>query len=401
MTTRLYYADPYQTSFSGTVVSCDARDDHFEVVLDQTAFYPTSGGQPFDVGFLGEAIVRDVVDREDGEIAHIVDRPLQPGGVVEGAIDWQRRFDHMQQHTGQHLLSAAYDRLFGVRTESFHLGATSATIDLGREVSLSQIHAAEDEANRVVWEDRPIAIRVASPEEAAILPLRKESVRTGPVRLIAIEDFDLSACGGTHVARTGAVGVIATARWEKFRGGTRIEFLCGTRVLSRFREWRDALATAMRHLSVQPVELAGAIERLQSDAKSLQKTIRAQQEQLAVHDANALVARGDKVGDRIIIVDALAGWDALGLKALAAAATHAAPTAVVALFSRSSPAVAVVGRGDDVRVDAGAVLKHLIAKFGGKGGGKPELAQGGGLTGSVDEILAEARRLLSNLEVGN
>ncbi|MBA3272127.1 MAG: alanyl-tRNA editing protein, partial [Acidobacteria bacterium] len=208
MTTRLYYAEPYRTSFSATVVSCAPRDFGFEVVLDQTAFYPTSGGQPYDLGSLGDARVQDVVDREDGAIAHVVDRHLPPGARIEGAIDWTRRFDHMQQHSGQHLLSAAYDRLFGVRTESFHLGATSATIDLGREVTSPQIRAAEDEANRIVWENRPVLVRSASAEEAAAMPLRKKSLRTGALRLIDIEDFDLSACGGTHVAHTGAVGVI-------------------------------------------------------------------------------------------------------------------------------------------------------------------------------------------------
>jgi alanyl-tRNA synthetase len=135
MTTRLYYAEPYLTSFNATVVSCDDHDGRFHVVLDQTAFYPTSGGQPFDIGNLGGATVTEVIDGENGGIVHVVDRPLPAGAAVDGAIDWQRRFDHMQQHTGQHVLSAAYDRLFGIRTESFHLGTASATIDLGREVT--------------------------------------------------------------------------------------------------------------------------------------------------------------------------------------------------------------------------------------------------------------------------
>lgn len=394
MTTRLYYSEPYRTSFSARVVSCEPRDARFEVVLDQTAFYPTSGGQPLDLGSLDAAVVADVVDREDGRIGHVIDRALQPGAVVEGTIDWKRRFDHMQQHTGQHVLSAAFDRLFDVRTESFHLGASSATIDLAREISSSQIQAAEDEANRIVWEDRPVTIRFASSEEAAALPLRKESLRTGPLRLIDVEGFDLSACGGTHVARTGAIGIIAIARAEKFRGGSRVEFLCGGRALTRFRDWRDALTATTRHLSVQPVELAGAVERLQAEAKLLQKTIRAQQEQLALYDARALVDRGERRDDRIIVVEALDAWDAAGLKALAAAATTATPNASVALFSRTTPAIAVVARGASAPGDAGAVIKALIAMFGGKGGGKPELAQGGGLQASPDDLIVEARKLL-------
>jgi alanyl-tRNA synthetase len=395
MTTRLYYTEPYRRTFDATVVACNERGGRFEVLLDQTAFYPTSGGQPFDTGRIGAAQVLDVVDRDDGEIVHVVDGPVDRGSKVTGTIDWVRRFDHMQQHTGQHVLSAACDRLFGVRTESFHLGTDVSTIDLAREVSAGEIRAAEDEANRIVWEDRAVAIRTASASEAAALPLRKESVRTGPLRLIDIEDFDLSACGGTHVARTGAIGIIATSGWEKVRGGTRIEFLCGGRALVRFRLWRSAFAATLRHLSVAPEELAAGVERLQNDARGLQRTIAGLQEKLARHEAGALVERGETRSDRIIVVEALEGWDASGLKGLAAAAAASHPSAAVAVFSRSTPAFAVVARGQAAPIDAAAVLKSLTARFGGKGGGRSDLAQGGGLVASTAELTEEARRLLS------
>jgi alanyl-tRNA synthetase len=395
-TNRLYYTEPYRTTFEASVIGCDTRDSRIEVELDRTAFYPTSGGQPFDTGSLGDSRVLDVVDRDDETIVHVVDRPLPVGASVTGTIDWRRRFDHMQQHTGQHVLSAAYDRLFNVRTESFHLGAASATIDLHREVSPAEIAAAEDEANRIVWEDRPVAIRFVPAEEAATLPLRKDPARVGSLRLIDVDDFDLSACGGTHVARTGAIGLIATAGWEKLRGGTRIEFVCGSRALNRFREWRDALTAATRHLSVTPADLAAGIERLQGESKTSQRAIRDLQEQLAVHEAKALVGRGDRDGDRLTFAEALDGWDVPAMKALAVAAAAEAPTAAIALFNRATPAVVVVARGASSKVDAAATLKALIAKFGGRGGGKPELAQGGGLTGTVDDLVAEAKRLLKS-----
>lgn len=394
MTTRLYYDEPYLTEFGARVVAADSRDGRLEVVLDRTAFYPSSGGQPFDVGHLNGASVLDVVDRDDGTITHVVDQPLPVGSTVVGRVDFVRRFDHMQQHTGQHVLSAAFDRLFGVRTESFHLGTASATIDLAREVAPDEMRAAEDEANRVVWEDRPVSIRVVSAEEAASLPLRKESVRTGPLRLIDIADFDLSACGGTHVARTGAIGIIAIAGWEKFRGGTRVEFLCGRRVLGRFRQWRDALSATMRHLSVQPEELAGSVEKLQQEARALQKTIRAQQERLAHHDAEALLTRAVTHGDRVVLVEAIEGWDAPGLKAMAAAITASQPAAAVVLIGRAVPPVAVVAAGPASRVDASAVLKALTSAFGGRGGGKRDLAQGGGFTAPIDQLIDAAQRAL-------
>ena len=391
MTHRIYYHDPYQSSFEATVVACEPDDRGFAVILDNTAFYPSSGGQPFDTGKLGEAAVFDVIDRDDGEIVHVVDRSVVVGARVQGRIDWHRRFDHMQQHTGQHVLSAAFDRLFGVHTESFHLGTTSATIDLAREVSAQEISTVEIEANRVVWEDRAVTIRFASEDDARTLRLRKESVRSGLVRLIEVADFDLSACGGTHVGRTGAIGIILLASWERFRGGSRLEFLCGGRARARFNEWRDALAATRQLLSVAPADLAAAVEKLQFESKSLQKHLRTQLEALAAHEARALVSRAQRVGDRRIVVDALEGWDAAGLKLLAAAAANEAPDTAIALFSRSAPPVAVIAAGAASGIDASAAMKALTASFGGKGGGKREMAQGGGFGAPVEELLAAAR----------
>ena len=348
MTKRIYYDEPYRSAFDATVTSCTVRDEVLAVTLDQTAFYPTSGGQPYDTGMLGSSRVSDVIDAESGDILHIVDRPLAQGTSVHGVIDWERRFDHMQQHTGQHILSAAFDRAFGVRTESFHLGAASATIDLAREVSVDEVRRAEDEANRVVWEDRPVAIRVATAEEAAQLPLRKASLRTGSIRMIDIDDFDLSACGGTHVSRTGVVGIIAIAGAEKFRGGSRVEFVCGRRALVRFRALRGAMSDATRVLSVTPAELATAIERLQIESKQQQRTIRGLHEQLAAHEGRSLIQRARRLSDRLVVAEALDGWDAVGLKALAMAAVSEEPTAAVALFSRAEPALVVIARGGAV-----------------------------------------------------
>ena len=389
MTQRLYYTEGRRQTFDATVVNVESVDGRIHVTLDQTAFYPSSGGQPFDTGTLGGAAVVDVIDRDDGTIAHVMNGALQPGEVVSGEIDWDRRFDHMQQHTGQHVLSAAFDRLVGVRTESFHMGQQSATIDLAREVTAAEIAAAEDDANRVVWENRPVAVRFATAEEAAAMGMRKESVRTGTLRLIDVQDYDLSACGGTHVERTGAIGVIAIGGWEKLRGGSRIEFLCGNRVVQRFRLWRDALSAMQKHLSVAPIEMAASIERLHEDAKALQRTLRGFQEKLAAHEATALLAKGHA------IVEAIGGWDAQGIKSIAVAAASANPQAVVVLFTTSTPAQVVIARGADAKVDAGAILKQLAANFGGKGGGKPDLAQGGGLNASGAELIHAARSLIT------
>ena len=385
MTERLYYSEPYRRSFDAKVLRVEDVAGHTHVTLDQTAFYPTSGGQPFDTGTLGGAAVTDVIDREDGTIAHLVSGSLKAGDVVSGEIDWARRFDHMQQHTGQHVLSAAFDRLFGVRTESFHMGQLSSTIDLAREVTAREVAKAEDDANRIVWEDRPVVIRFASADDAAAMGMRKESARSGTLRLIDVQDYDLSACGGTHVERTGAIGIIAIGSVEKFKGGSRVEFLCGGRALERFRVWKGALSAVQKHLSVPPIEMAASIERMQEEAKAAQRTLRGFQEKLAVQEAHALIARS--AGQRVI-AEAIEGWDAQGIKSIAVAATAAQPDAVVALFTTTTPAQVVIARGTNSTVDAGALLKQLAAKFGGKGGGKPDLAQGGGLNAPVRELLA-------------
>jgi alanyl-tRNA synthetase len=398
MTDRLYYTDPYLRKFDATVRALDDRDGRTIAVLDRTAFYPTSGGQPFDTGVLGGRAVVDVVDQDDGTIAHVLadsERVLRVGDTVAGEIDWPRRFDHMQQHTGQHVLSAAFDRVFGVRTVSFHLGSDASTIDLAREMTPGEIAAAEDAANAIVWEDRPVAIRFSSRDEAAAMPLRKEPKREGTLRLIDVEGWDLSACGGTHVARAGAIGVIAVASWERFKGGQRLEFLCGGRALRRFRSYRDALEASGRLLSVLPGELPAAIERLQIEVKDRKRASIALQSELARFQALEFAAAAEQVGGVRLVARAIDA-DANGLKSLASAIT-AAPGYVVVLVSTSSPALAVVARSSDVSIGAQQVLSALVTKFGGRGGGKPELAQGGGLVGTADAILHAAHELVGTI----
>lgn len=419
MTHRLYYTDPSLQAFDAVVVGVERRDDRLVVTLDRTAFYPTSGGQPFDTGTLGGLRVVDVIDQDDGSVVHMVEppsdvtervqgsdggldggltpirspvRPL-PGQAVHGVVDWPRRLDHMQQHTGQHVLSAAFDRLFGVRTVSFHLGAAVSTIDLARRLTPAEIAAGETEANRIVWEDRPVGIRFATAEEAAQLPLRKESAREGTLRLIDVDGFDLSACGGTHVARTGAIGVIAVASWERFKGGQRIEFLCGGRALGRFRALRDTVGATVRLLSVLPEELPASIERLQAETKEQKRSLVTLQIELARFRAEELAASAEVTSEGRLVLRALDA-DANGLKALASAIV-ANPGYLVVLVSMSRPALVVVARSADVSVSAQQVLAALVARFGGRGGGKPELAQCGGLDALAEAILAAARAIVA------
>jgi alanyl-tRNA synthetase len=392
VTERLYYTDPYVREFDARVLDRTTHDGRPAVVLDRTAFYPTSGGQPFDVGTLAAVHVLDVVDTDDGRLLHVVDA-LPAEDAVHGVIDWTRRFDHMQQHTGQHVLSAAFDRVLGARTESFHLGADYATIDLARELTAADVARAESEANHIVWEDRPVAIRFASADEAAALGLRKESKRTGTLRLIDVQDFDLSACGGTHVARTGAIGVIVVAATERFRGGLRVTFLCGGRALAGYRSLRDAVAGSVRALSVLPGELPAAIERLQSEAKDQRRQLKDLQAALAAHEADALAMRAVDAGGANVVALALTGWDAAALKTIAARIAERPGHAAV-LVGEPPAAPLVIARASDVTLDAGALLRQLVQRHGGKGGGRPELAQGGGLTAPAADVVQSALEIL-------
>jgi alanyl-tRNA synthetase len=227
------------------------------------------------------------------------------------------------------------------------------------------------------------------------MPLRKESKREGVLRLVEVEEFDVSACGGTHVARTGAIGIIAVAGSEKFKGGTRLEFLCGGRALAGFHALGDSVAASVRLLSVLPAELPAAIERHQTEARDLRRQVKDLQTRLAGHEAAALADSAVSAGSARVVVAALEGWDANGLKTIAAAIA-ARPGHLALLVSAPAPSAIVVARAADVALDSAAILKQMTAAFGGKGGGRPELAQGGGLQGDVDAMLTAARVMVTS-----
>lgn len=395
-TLRLYYTEPARLAFDATVVAVEPAARGARIELDRTAFYPTSGGQPFDTGTLGNAQVVDVIDDEEtGRILHVVEGlPPAVGDSVAGTVDGARRTDHMQQHTGQHILSASFDRLFGVRTESFHLGRDASTIDLARDVSRAEIDRAEALANDVVWSNRHVGIRFVDEAEAARLPLRKTPTRGGRLRLIDVADFDLSACGGTHVAHTGEVGLIAVHGWERYKGGARIAFVCGRRALDAFRVSRDAVTGAVRALSVLPHELPEGIARLQAQMKDTDKRVRALQFELASHQGAALAGAAEAIGGRRCAIAFVEGHDASTLKPLATSAC-AAGVAVAVVFSGEPAWLVACARAEQQAFDCGALIKVLCGRFGGRGGGRPESAQGGGMTASRAELEQAVREALS------
>ncbi|MCX7602771.1 MAG: alanyl-tRNA editing protein, partial [Bryobacteraceae bacterium] len=271
MTERLYYNDSFLTEFEARVVRTNA--DRTRAVLDRTAFYPTSGGQPFDTGTLAGVPVAGVEEEDNGEIIHVLTAPLPGQQQVRGVIDWPRRFDHMQQHTGQHLLSAVFDQLYGYRTASFHLGSEASTIDLETgSIPPEQLAQAERRANELIWQDLPV--RISFEDAAAAEGLRKEAAREGLLRIITIEGVDRSACGGTHVRSTGQIGVILLRKTEKIRGMTRVGFLCGGRAVARARAVYEALDRTARLFSAALDDVPQTAAGLLEQAREAEKTRR-------------------------------------------------------------------------------------------------------------------------------
>ncbi len=370
MTERLYYGDSFLTKFEARVVAADGP----RVYLDRTAFYPSSGGQPFDTGTLGGVPVIEVVD-EESRIAHVLTRPLPEGIAVAGVVDWPRRHDHMQQHTGQHLLSAVLDETFGFATVSFHLGAETSTIELATpSITADQVTAGEQRANEVVWENRPVS--VSYEDSAAAVNLRKASDRAGTLRIVSIGGLDRSACGGTHVAATGAIGAIQIRRLEKIRGNVRLEFVCGRRAMTAARRDYDALSEAARLFSA-PIEQVPALVKAQTERMTAAEKARkklamevAGYEGRQLHASTGPGVDGLRRAVRRIAKGAIDD----DLRVTAQAFTGAGKAVFVALIEEA-PSVLLAASADS-GVNAGEILKSLLAANGGRGGGNPGLAQG-------------------------
>jgi alanyl-tRNA synthetase len=370
MTERLYYRDSYLRQFDAHAVEC--AGDGSTVYLDRTAFYPTSGGQPFDLGSIAGVPVREVVD-EGGRIAHLLAAPLA-AGPVECSIDWNRRFDHMQQHTGQHLLSAVFEELFHLRTVSFHLGADSSTIDLeGGAVDARMAAAVEARSNEIVWENRPVG--VAYEDAASVQGLRKATEREGALRIVSIDGLDRSACGGTHVRATGEIGTVLVRKLEKVRQTVRVEFLCGGRAVRRARADYEALNRVAQLFSASLDEAPGMVAAQLETARAADKARRKLELDVAAYQGKELyrnTAPGPDGVRRLVRRAAAGSLDEL--RALAQNFTAQSQAIFVATLAH--PPSVLLATSADAGVDAGQKLKAALAEVGGRGGGTPRMAQG-------------------------
>ncbi|MCC6741080.1 MAG: alanyl-tRNA editing protein [Planctomycetia bacterium] len=371
MTERLYLADSYLLEFTARVV--ERRPG--AVVLDRTAFYATSGGQPHDMGTLGGARVTGV-EAEGDAVVHAVDGEV-PGGEVRGAVDAARRRDHREQHHGQHLLSRAFIETCGAETVSFHLGDARCTIDLAlRDLSGAEAARAEDLANLVVRENRPVETTWHSAAEARTLGLRKLPDGLDRVRVVTVKDFDRCACGGTHPSRTGDVGQIRVLGWEKSKGHVRVTFVCGGRALLDARSRAEALSAAGAALGAGAMQAAAAAARAAEDLKAARRELGEFRERAAAAEAGDLVARTPAVSGRRVVRASFPGRDVPALLALARPLCGARD----AVFVLTGQGALVAGRGEDVPLDLAAPFREAAAAAGVRGGGRGQLFQAAGGT---------------------
>lgn len=399
-TERLYYQDSHLIEFEARVVDKTERVSGWTAVtLDRTAFYPTGGGQPSDTGTIEGVRVVECIDDDQNGILHVIQgRAPEVGMTVKGRIDWPRRLDHMQQHTGQHILSQAFVTLFKAPTRGFRVLEQSCEIDVELDNPTAEIiERAVGLANNVIWEDRPITIKEVSSAEASELPLRKEPARDGELRLIEIEGFDLTPCGGTHAYRTGEVGMIVVRSWERAKGLTRIEFLAGGRALADYRRANSTARNVATLFSAGRDDAPGLAERMIEENKDLHRRLRGLEEVAARVEAAELSTTAAVGDDGVrLITHVFDNRDADSLKRLALALIDE-PKTIALLGSRDiDTARLVFARSADAPGDMNALMREACALLEGRGGGKPDLAQGGGKNvGRLHEALETIARSLS------
>lgn len=375
MTDRLYLTDSYLLDFTATVREARPHDDGVAVLLDRTAFYPTAGGQLHDVGTLGAARVRDVIDDGD-EVVHVCDRT--PGeGAVSGQVAWTTRFDHMQQHSGQHLLSAVLEESFRAPTISFHMGEETCTIDLDvPQLSADALARAEDLVNDHIWRNQPVHARFIDDAERATIRLRKDPAVSENVRVVSIADVDHSPCGGTHVRATGELGAIHLLTTERVRQTTRLSFVCGGRALRHARVRRGIVGALAARFTTRDSEIATAIDKLDDALRVARKTSETLTAEIAQAEAQAVARERGAAGGAEVRV--AAGWSAERAAAFARGLVAAGVPVAVLVPSTQT------GRGADIVVavppgaacEAGTVLREVCALVGGKGGGAKDFARG-------------------------
>lgn len=398
MNDRLYYQDPYMQEFAAAILSRGNEADGTPyVVLDRTAFYPTGGGQPCDLGTINDVEVIDV-EEVDGQIRHRLKMalPIEQNSVI-GKLDWKRRFDHMQQHTGQHLLTAAFEELFQAETVGFHLGKEKVTIDLAiTDLTEEMARQAVALANSVVYENRSITASFMEPEALRQLPLRKQPTVTKNIRIVVIDGFDYNPCGGTHPARTGEAGPIQILGWERSKGQIRVSFICGLRVVQELGAKHGILQQLTRLTSSLESDLPDFVARMISERKDWEKTVREMQDRLVEAEALEWIRQAKVHGETHLVLVPLEERSMTDLQKLAQQIAARVPNGIAVVVSQGVKTQMVFARGTKITIAMNEMLKEVLPLVDGKGGGQPAMAQGGGNCAlKPAELLEQIRRILA------
>ncbi len=398
MTERLYYTDSCLTEFSSPVISVEVKSGKSYVILEKTAFYPTTGGQQHDTGKMNGLRIIDVFEK-DGKIVHAADGEIESKSV-ECSIDFNRRFDFMQQHSGQHLLTQTLIKLFGYDTVSSTLGEYGSVIELNTpSVTQAEMEEAESKVNEYVWKNIPVKTYFVSAEELEKLPVRKIPVVNGRIRIIEISDFDYSCCGGTHCNQTGEIGLIKIGKWEKIRGHARLEFLCGRRAFKDYQVKTNIISETGKVISCGENEILSNIDKIIRLNKSANKQIKKLKEMTAGLEAGELIKSGEKFFNCTLIEKCISEGSMEDIRVLAGEVVKT--PGIITLLTAVSPdgRISVIfARSDDINVNIGQILKESISHIDGKGGGSPSFAQGGGNSrNGIKMMISSARKVMADL----
>lgn len=394
MTCRLYYDDPYLKEFDAVVEECVPTDDGFLLRLNQSAFYPTSGGQPYDTGDLSGAAVLDVFVDKDGEVWHKIDRSFEIGAAVHGRIDWERRFDHMQQHAGEHMLANAAWRILGGMTIGLHLGVDVSSIDMtlpeGKtHATEEELHALEDDVNSRIQRDVPIRQWFPSEEELTQLPLRKPPTVSEHVRVVQIGELEFCACGGTHPSSAGQIGLVKIVDARPSRGKLRLSFVCGQRAYRLLREHYELLHQTADMLSTSVSQLPTIVDNMNTQIKDLTRELAAAQKELLFQRADQMLSAAETAKDGTRVIAEIIRGDVNTVRELAVNLAQNENCAVILGADTGKNIAYVLCRNQSVSANMGAILSAAAKQCGGKGGGKPDFAQGGGTAEMLDVMKDE------------
>ena len=396
MTEKLYYQDTFLREFTADIISYKEKDGEYHLVLDQTAFYPEGGGQLADRGFIGQSEVQYVYD-EDGNVYHVVDELPEKKDNVPCEIDWDRRFDLMQQHTGQHLLSALLENIFQTKTIGFHMSETYTTVDTDRELSKKDIELLEEKVNDIIYQNRNIKAEYPGPEKLKDLSLRKEPVVEEDIRIVKIEGIDISPCGGTHLLKTGQVGIVSVIYAENYKGGMRITFLCGKRALNDYKNKNKIIAGLRNSLSVQNEDINSEINRFKEDLDQKESLISDLKDELLNYRVENLMAGAEESKEYRIIKNTYSNQSYSDVNLVAKKLVEYENNIVVFGQKEDETTRMIMAKSDNINeLNMNDLIGEVMPLLNGNGGGNEYFAQGGGSNpSSLNDVVEKAYELVN------